>query len=653
VKSIQVRLGILFVLFFLLLTVSVGVTLWSLQSQAEDALMVNLAGRQRMLVQQMTRMALEIQNNTEISSALVETSQFFEETLHAFQSGGRVFYPADKAVLVLPIQDREIQQQLRQVEWSWDIYHTELENYLALINQPGAELEASLVLLSRYSSELVAEADEMVRLLQDASEERVRRLLVLQGGFFIAALILLAAGSQYVRVNILMPLELLGQAARRIGRGDLSTPVQTGGSTEVGLLTETLENMRGELDQSHRELSVWAQTLEEKVEGRTRELDALYTVSQEISARLDLREVLNSITSKAAELLHTEVAFLCLLDPELNTLNLQSIRGPDETVRKLSAPADNPYIKTVLKPPCGDEYNSEVCSGTCGIMNHRFLTSHLAAPLIVENKVIGALCVGDKRKGILSQDAQPLLIRLASAAAVAIENARLYEQAERLATLEERQRIAGEMHDGLAQMLYALGFQLDRAVELMETGSMESALEIVERARLSLEDASTEVRQAIANLQEEPVNPKTIQDQLRELIQQQAQEGAREIDWQVNLGSSFILSPMDARQLIGIVQEALVNARRHSAANQIRVELCESNGEASLLIADDGRGFDLEDSGVDDRRHFGLKIMAARAAQLGGQIVMDSAPGKGTRISVVWPLRQPDLSLFAVSEEAE
>ena len=154
---------------------------------------------------------------------------------------------------------------------------------------------------------------------------------------------------------------------------------------------------------------------------------------------------------------------------------------------------------------------------------------------------------------------------------MAIENARLYEQAERLAALEERQRITRDMHDGLAQRLSALGLEFDQAVEQIDTASTGPVLQTIEMARFSLENASTEVRRAIANLQEDSLYPKTIQDQLHELVRQQSQAGDASIRWQVELEGSFHLSPDDSRQLVGIAHEALANARRHAAANRIRV----------------------------------------------------------------------------------
>jgi len=285
-------------------------------------------------------------------------------------------------------------------------------------------------------------------------------------------------------------------------------------------------------------------------------------------------------------------------------------------------------------------------------MDSRYRASHLAAPLVVEGRVIGALCVGDRRVGAFSEDAPALLTRLAGAAAVAIENARLYEQAELLATLQERQRIAAAMHDGVAQMLYALGLLLDQADDQMQNGGFEHAGRVLHRARENLSEASLEVRRSIANLQEEPAKPKTIQEQLRELIRRHALKAGQKVEWQVELDGSLILPRRHAEQVLGVAQEALANILRHSGASRVHVRLLDREGEASLTISDDGRGFDPSAPAADGRRHFGLKILKARAAQLDGRILVDSAPGKGTCISLTWPVREPDLPAVQEGEEA-
>jgi len=638
-NSIRTRLGLLFILFFLLITISVGATFWSLQAQAGDALLINLAGRQRMLVQLMTRLASETPSDPNAAAALAEAAAAFDATLQALIGGGPVQYPGDTYLKLRPVPQPEVQQQLRQVERLWNVYASELEVLLS-VDTTAAEASASLSAIRLRAPELVNEADQTVRLLQDASRLRIQRIRLVQVSFFIAALVLLGAGTLLVQKGILIPLKQLEASADRIRRGNLQTPVEDVGPAEISQLARSFESMRSELEISHQQLARWAQTLEEEVKKRTRELDALYGVSQEILARLDRREVLNSVTTRASELLQAEVAFICMLNEQGDKLKLQAASGPDDTVKCLSSPVNNPFVKIVIQQPSGISCSASGCAGTCGIMDERYRASHLASPLVVGERVIGALCVGDRRKAAFSADAPALLARLASAAAVAIENARLYEQAEHLAALEERQRIAASMHDGLAQSLDALGLLLEQASDRLENGACDQAGEILNSARRDLRQASGEVRRTIASLQEEPLQPRSLQEQLRELIQQQVMEAGPAIDWQVEMEGALFLPSEDACQILGIVQEALVNTRRHAGARKITLELEQREAQGWLNITDDGCGFDPAASPADGRPHFGLQILAARAAHLGGELTIDSAPGKGTRISLTWPLRK-------------
>jgi signal transduction histidine kinase len=267
-----------------------------------------------------------------------------------------------------------------------------------------------------------------------------------------------------------------------------------------------------------------------------------------------------------------------------------------------------------------------------------FRSSHLAAPLRIGERVIGALCVGSPQTEAFPGEAANLLTRLANSAAIALENARLYEQAERVATLEERQRIAAAMHDGLAQTLSYLGLKIEQAADLVKAERSDEALGELQRTHAAIGQVSQEVRRSIAGLQEGSRPRLTLQDALAETVQELTTDGQPSVDLVVRYQSPLRLPPDTTGQVLRVVREAVLNARRHAQAGRIAVCLEQRGAEMAVTVEDDGRGFDPETLPGNGQGHFGLRIMQARAARLGGQLAIHSTPGHGTQVILTWPV---------------
>ncbi|MFN8454047.1 MAG: GAF domain-containing protein [Anaerolineae bacterium] len=365
-----------------------------------------------------------------------------------------------------------------------------------------------------------------------------------------------------------------------------------------------------------------------------RELAALYEVCCEISSRLDLDYVLRSVTDKARQLLDAEVAVLCLLNESGQTLKLAAASGAPAACCGTFMAAQQPPAAQIL---AGDQallYGAGNCAGACGMITTSFRASHLAAPLRVGGRVIGALCVGSPTESFFSSGAAGLLTKLANAAAIALENARLYDQAERVAMLEERQRLAAAMHDGLAQTLNYLKLKSERVVELIETGLSREAVAELQHIQAGIGQASQEVRRSIASLQADPRPPQSLQDCLTELVADFARHNGPPVELMLQAPASILLPSDEAEQALYVVREALLNAYRHAQAQRITICLEQQAAQVRITVADDGQGFDPTGAPVDGGNHFGLSIMRARSARIGGQFSLRSTPGQGTHVSL-------------------
>ena len=633
-QRLQVQLTVLFIAFVLLVLISVGITYWGLQAQRQDALVINLAGRQRMLIQQMTRLALQLQSGDEsASSALQESEQIFGQTLSALQNGGTAPYLTDSVVNLPATSDTQILTALRDVESIWGQYRSTLNGVISATKSAspqGALEEQSEVLLQK--------ADVVVRLYEAASTAKVNSLRAIQAIFLVCALLLLAVGAWMTRRSLLKPLQALGLAAKRLGENRLDAPIQVEGPKEMRAVSQALEEMRSRLHIAREELIQWNTTLEQRVAQRTKELETLNEVSREISSRLDIQQVLNSVTEKARTLLGGEVASLCLVDENQHWLKLQTLSGPKHAVVGNTMRADNQFANAVLESDGAMICGVGSCQGGCRMLSDEYRTSHLAAPLRIGNRVIGALCVGSPAQNQFAAESADMLTKLANVAVIALENARLFAQAERVATLEERRRVAAEMHDGLGQTLSYLGLMTDQVVEFLSDGQETSALQRLHKTRETISKATSDVRRAINKLMDDTPVTKDLNTRLRDTLDEIASLHDLESAWRSDADSAPDCSPQTAEQVYNITREALVNAARHANAKKVSVQVGQSNRNYFVTVEDDGNGFDTTQPAPGG--HFGLQIMQARAKHIGGEIEVQSTPESGTRITLTWAVEK-------------
>lgn len=646
IGSLRGRMGLLFAAIFLLVSISVASSTWTIDSQKQDGQIINLAGRQRMLIQQMTKDALLIEEDQDGSHAqnLQEAARSFDQTLQMLFDHNKTAHLSGFQINLPATQRSDILTSLVQVSQTWTTFRSHLDT-LTTADRNHPEFKPAMRAVQSLAPTLVQQADGVVKNYETALAAKLARLGWIQLLFFVSALALLALGAWVIQRSVVQPLQVLGRVAERIGGGDLSTPVAVTGPREIALLAHSFDTMRAQLKTSQEALLAWAQELEARVAHRTQELAALYEVSREISSRLDLNYILGSVTGKARGLLDGEVAFFCLLDDEGQALNLQAVSGPRDAVCERRALTQHPMVDRVLTRDRALLCGAGSCAESCQIIAAPFRVSHLVAPLRVGERAIGALCVGNSRAGAFSNEAGSLLTKLANSAAIALENARLYAQAERVATLEERQRIAAEMHDGLAQALSYLGLKTEQVAQKVEAGQSTEALQELLRIRTAIDQTSSEVRRSITRLQASPQPRQALQDQLAEIVEEFAGADGPSIDLILTCQDPLLLQPGENEQVLRVIREALLNARRHAHAGHIVVRLAQRGSEAIVTVEDDGRGFDPKAPPLSGGTHFGLSIMRARAARIGGRCTIQSTLGQGTQVSLNWPINHRQSAL--------
>jgi GAF domain-containing protein len=259
--------------------------------------------------------------------------------------------------------------------------------------------------------------------------------------------------------------------------------------------------------------------------------------------------------------------------------------------------------------------------------------SELAVPIKLKGEVIGVLDAQSNQLNAFDESDLSVLQALADQAAIAIENARLYEQASRLAVVEERQRLARELHDSVTQALYGTTLYAEAAARQLATGQVALASEHLRELRDTAQEALREMRLLIFELRPSILESEGLVNALRARLEAVEERAGLAVDFQVE-GKATWSSAVE-EGLYRIAQEALNNTLKHACARRVSVSLKQGERAVVLEILDDGCGFD--PSLAVPGGGLGLDGMIERAAKLGGELVLDSKPGGGTRVLVEVP----------------
>jgi signal transduction histidine kinase len=254
--------------------------------------------------------------------------------------------------------------------------------------------------------------------------------------------------------------------------------------------------------------------------------------------------------------------------------------------------------------------------------------SELTVPISVKGNIIGVLDVQSDQPNTFDKNDLELMRSLANQAGVAIENARLYEQAKQVAVLEERQRLARELHDSVTQTLYGMSLYAQAAVGQLALGNLE---QVAENLR-EIQDTSQEVLAEMRLLIHELRPPVLEQDGLDGALQARlsAVEGRAGLKTSLKSELAGRLPAPIEEGLYRIAQEALNNVLKHARASTITVVLSQRDKLVTMEIADDGIGFEPET--VKGQGGMGLPAMQERAAALRGRLAVISKPCEGVRV---------------------
>jgi signal transduction histidine kinase len=373
---------------------------------------------------------------------------------------------------------------------------------------------------------------------------------------------------------------------------------------------------------------------------RTQEaLFALDAATRAIAGELDLDRGLQLMVDSVRELVGARYAALGIVDPE-GRIERFITSGMSAEVRAAIGPLPRGHglLGTIIRDGVSlripdiaahpDSYGFPA--------NHPPMRSLLGVPIRIGGGTIGNFYLTEKAgKRAFSVDDQQLVEMFAIHAGIAIQNARLHQQVQQLAVVDERLRISRDLHDGIIQSIYAVALSLEDVPELIDEDRSDAVARVdkaIDRLNLTIGDIRTFIT-GLATGADADLGSR-IADVVAEIVRDP--DLAVTLDLDAAAAVDGRLSPEATHELLQVTREALSNTVRHSAATHTTVSIAMDDDTLVLTLADNGRGFDPK------RRlgpgHFGLANLHDRAASVGGRLDVESSPATGARIIVRLPL---------------
>jgi signal transduction histidine kinase len=381
-------------------------------------------------------------------------------------------------------------------------------------------------------------------------------------------------------------------------------------------------------------------SMNERLKRQNEELLALHGASVDISSLRSLDVVLKRVVDQACSLVGARYGAL-------------SVVGDDGRIKSFVTSGISQEQRAAIGPP-------PVGHGVLGVTlhegqrlrlaeiskhprsvgfppNHPMMRTLLAVPITCESPFVGNLYLAEKNdEKLFTDDDEKTLERFAIQAAIAIDNAHLHEQVSNLAVAQERLRIAHEMHDGLAQVLGYVNTKVQAANAYLSRGKTEDASIQLQELAVAARDAYGDVREAIVDLRTLPNPQQSFAEVLREYAERWKEQTG--IDATLNMNPDIVVTPAAELQLVRIIQESLANVRKHSRATQATVDVRREDFLLLVIVSDNGVGFTPGAPSRSDFPRFGIATMQERAATIGGELKIASAPGRGTTVRLEVPI---------------
>ena len=455
---------------------------------------------------------------------------------------------------------------------------------------------------------------------------------------FISSVILLTILLKQIRYNFLSPLNNLRLWSEEMLEDNHSARLSIKAQGEFTDLFKGINVLSDRLETLTLDMQSQVKKQTKHIERKTHSLEIIYDVAASINNSRDLEDLLSRFLFTLRDVVHARAAVVRLLTDD-NQMRLVASVGLDDDLmeKEQLIPSDECLCGIAYKD--GKVHFQDSVHQCDKIIGRNFFdqnendTGMIAVPLQYRGKTLGVYNLFVSNREFHNQEEiEDLLTTIGRHLGMAIDKARSEDEANRLSLMEERNRLAHELHDSLAQTLASLRFQVRVLDETLRGGQEPDVWHELEKIENNIDEAYSELRELITHFRA-PIDKRGLIPAVEHLIERFQYQTDISIflqkEWNVlNLPASIEV------QALRIIQESLNNIRKHSQAHTVRVILrSDTQGDCRILIEDDGVGIpEVPDSDVTLGDHLGLSIMHERAKRIGGTVKIESEPNEGTRI---------------------
>ena len=631
--KLQEKITGLLMFYFLIALVAISSTLYVSWRLEGGAAAINDAGSERMrsfhiaflLAQQVEHPSVELRRDVEAKIAQ------FEKVLSDLEHGD------PQRPLSLP-KDQGVRTQMGKLHQGWQ---TDIKLRIGRILDTTEKPKQEKMLVEyRYAVEnFVNDVNDLVAMIEHSNAHATMLLRSFQIGLVSLALIGTVLLMNLFSLMVVRPVNRLLEGIRRMGKADFSVRLQVEKRDEFGELTEGFNQMANQLQDIYATLEQRVEEKSHSIEAKNRELMALYDVAAFLNSSTATEPLCDSVLDKLSALVGARDGVVRLVDVKGEHMQIVASRGVSKSflAEETCLAVGNCLCGEVARNGVAfsSNFSNPLTLPPLLMCKRDGFQAVVAVPIRSKQRVMGMINLFFDTPRILPPSELRLLESVGQHLGVAIENQRLVAREKEMAISEERNLLAQELHDSIAQSLAFLNIQVQLLRNDLQQGEVAAALKGLEQIREGVQESYDDVRELLVHFR-----TRTSHTDLDGAIRSALERFEGQVDIRTHFnrrGPNMELLPEHVLQAMHIVHESLSNVRKHARANRVDVELV-SDGECIWLsIRDDGAGFDAAHDAGDT--HVGLSIMRERARRIGAELALESASGQGTRVRLVMPHR--------------
>jgi two-component system nitrate/nitrite sensor histidine kinase NarX len=643
--KLQEKITGLLVLYFIVALIAISSTLYVSWRLEGGAAAINNAGRERMRLYHIAfLLGMQVgQLSPPQPQEALSLRVSIEDEIRQFEATLTYLLQDDHRRSLSLYKDNDVREQMSRLQKNW---HDDIKPGIRrILNRPQrAEQEKMLADFQPVLEKFVDHVDMLVSMVESNNARAATLLRSFQIGLAGLALIGTVLLIRLFSLIVVRPIIRLREGIQRMGKADFGVRLQFTKRDEFGELAEGFNQMADKLQDLYATLEQRVEEKSRSVEVKNRELAALYDVAAFLNSSTATEPLCGIVLDKLSTLIGTRDGVVRLVDTKGEQMQIVASRGVSESFL-----ADETCL-VVGNCLCGEvardgiavssNFSTPLTRPLLHACKRDGFQAVVAVPICSKQRVVGVINLFFDTPRILPPSEIRLLELVGQHLGVAIENQRLVAREKEMAVSEERNLLAQELHDSIAQSLAYLNIQVQLLHQDLQHGRTTEALQGLEQMREGVQESYDDVRELLAHFRIRIGNA-DLKTAMRSALDKF--EGQTGICTALTYcGTVPDMSPEHVLQAMHIVQESFSNVRKHAKASRVDVELVSDGECVWICIRDDGTGFDAMHDAGDN--HVGLSIMRERARRIGAKLTLESEFGKGTRVRLVLPHRRDSMA---------